>query len=594
LDVLNDGMEWERDEAETMAAEVPLVVQRAVARIILVSAEVVELRDRGIGELLDEGDMRQAFSRTMWSWLPSRWSGIDPDDPDYSSMWRAGTDGHTTLYEGGVQLARVLDEIDWAGVAEEGQGSFSFSAPTPMGLVVMRGSDDDTYDPETDENLRADFLLVLDVGGDDVYRISAGATSSVDNPVSINLDLGGSDIYGYIERGSEHDREGLLVSDAGGRYGGDESYGPMTLSSIARQGAGILGYGFLLDLGSSNDIYRSLRISQGFSCLGVGVLFDDGGDDSYEAENAAQGSALIGIAALLDGGGNDTYRSFQNSQAFGWVNSFGILYDAAGNDQYELVVDEVLIYPSPQTPGWANSSLGQGTAFGWRRDATGAHRSGGLALLRDLSGDDTYEGSTFVQGTGYWMGLGVHADGAGNDQYNGLFYAQGAAAHFALAAFLEGDGNDFYNADRAPTHSAIGLGHDFSVVVFVEGGGDDTYTGPDRSIGAAKCHGLGLFVDLLGNDSYEGLHNRSIGWATDYDWAPGSCGDYATLPSFGFFVDADGVDTYEKPDPTGYGDDLLWINDDLEDEDAMEYGGGIDTTDGQTYAEAYGSGWLTE
>jgi len=591
LDALNEGEDWDRDAALAAAASVPLAVQRAAARVLLASIDATQLRDQGITELIDASDMDDAFERTMMGWLPSYTDGIDPDDADFAELWTVGTTGHATLYSGGVRLARVLDEIDWEAVAAGAEGSYSFAAPTPAGQVVIRGTGDDTYDPEQDDSLEGDFLLVLDSGGDDLYRIPAGATSSVDNPVSVHLDLGGHDTYGYVEVGSPYDTEGLLVADEGGRYSGDFNYGPFSLSATARQGAGILGYGFLIDLGSSNDSYQSLRMSQGYSCVGVGILHDDGGNDTYEAENAAQGAAMIGIAGLLDGGGTDTYRSFQNSQAFGWVNSYGMLYEAAGDDQYELVVTEVLLYDSPQTSGWANSSLGQGTAFGWRRDTTGTHLSGGLALHRDLSGNDTYEGSTFVQGTGYWMGMGVMADGEGDDRYNGVFYAQGAGAHFALATFLEGDGNDTYNGDRSPTHSVIGLAHDYSAVVFVDEAGDDTYTGPDRSIGASKCHGMGLLVDVRGDDYYEGLHDRSIGWATDYDWAPGTCGDYDYIPSYGFFVDADGVDTYVKPDPTGYGDDLLWITDDPDDEDALEYGGGIDVSGAATYAQAYGAGF---
>jgi len=109
-------------------------------------------------------------------------------------------------------------------------------------------------------------------------------------------------------------------------------------------------------------------------------------------------------------------------------------------------------------------SLGQGAASGWHYDAGGpssANLSGGLALLRDTSGNDSYSGAVFVQGIGYWFGIGVLADAGGNDRYDGLYCAQAAATHFALAALLEG-------------------------------GGDDTY---------------------------QALHDRAIGWATDYNWA---------------------------------------------------------------------------
>jgi hypothetical protein len=243
------------------------------------------------------------------------------------------------------------------------------------------------------------------------------------------------------------------------------------------------------------------------------------------------------------------------------------------------------VYWSPQLPGVANASLGQGCAFGWRRDDTGTHWSGGLALLRDADGADRYVGSTFVQGCGYWFGFGALADARGDDTYAGRFYAQGASTHFALAAFLEGEGDDVYEADDS---SSIGLAHDFSVTVFVEGDGNDTYTGPDRSLGAGKCHGLGLFVDVAGDDAYTATHTRAIGWATDYDWAAGTCGDEPDLDTYGLFVDADGADTYTKPEATTTTNDAVWVNDDPDDADAAEHGGGVDVAQGVTFAEAYG------
>ncbi len=453
--------------------------------------------------------------------------------------------------------------------------------------MQLRGSADDRYDPDT---LSDDLLLVIDTGGADTYLVNAGGSGSFENPISVAIDLGGDDVYEYPVVASPHDMEGLLPADAEGRYAGDVNYGPFSRSTEPRQGAGVTGYGFLLDLGGGNDTYRTLRRGQGFASFGVGVLWDDGGTDSYTCEAGCQGAALVGIAVQYDGGGDDAWRAFNSSQGFAWISSFGLLYDASGNDTRTSVVEEPLVYYSPQTPGTANSSLAQGCAFGWRRDSTGTHLSGGIALLRDVSGDDAYEGSTFVQGTGYWFGIGVLADASGSDHYDGLFYAQGAGAHFAIGGLIDGgDADDFHNTLRTPRHSMMGLGHDFSVAVMVDDGGADTYVGPSRSIGASKCHGFGLFVDNGGDDSYTALENKAIGWATDYDWAPGTCGDSTTFVSYGFFVDVGGTDTYDKPDPTGYGDDTTWITDDPDDTDAQEISGGIDAPDGDSYVWAYGS-----
>ncbi len=584
LEAAHGGAGWDRDAARAEAAAVPPAVQRAAARVILAAIEAAAIRERALSALLAAKDRKTAFERGTGFWLSSKVGAVDPESPAFQRLFRRSADT-AVLYEGGVKIAQALDEIRWDEVATA--TPFRFRAPTPLGLVLLSGGADDTYDPSKDASLGGDVLLALDTGGNDTWRIAAGANTSANNPVSVLVDLGGDDLYAYVEVPGANDRKGLLPSDKDGRFQGDASNGPFSYSQVARQGAGVLGYGMLLDRGRGKDRYRSLRKSQGFANFGVGVLWDDGGDDDYEGEAGVQGSALVGVALLHDGDGNDTYRAFQSAQGFGSVSSFGTLYDAAGDDRYELVVDEVLLYASPQLPGRANSSLGQGTAFGLRRDQNGMHLGGGLAMLRDRRGNDSYVGATFVQGTGYWMGLGVLADREGDDQYDGMFYAQGATAHFALAAFLEGGGDDRYNQRREPVHSAIGLAHDFSVTFFVEGGGRDTYRGPDRSIGATKCHGLSLFVDLGGDDSYTALHDRAIGWATDYDGAPGSCGDSTTLPSYAFFADTGGADTYRKPDAAALGDGKLWITDDLADTDAKEYSAGVDEVAGVCFARAY-------
>jgi len=585
LDLLHGDSEW---AGRADAAALPDALKEAVAHVLLGASEAADLRDDALAVMGDPTYFNSYFRDGGNSLLISEGGSINPDWEGAAGMFPGSDAGSGTLFAGAVRLAQAIDEADWAAAAGVG-GDFDVRIETPLGLVVLRGTADDLYDPAADPDLGGEVLLVVDVGGNDEIRTPAGANTSADHPVAVHVDLGGDDFYGYPEVPHPLDAEGLLPSDAAGRHDPDPTYGAYSKSHLGRQGAGRLGYGLLVDLGGGADTYRSLRKSQGFASFGVGVLYDDGGDDTYTAENGAQGSAIVGIGLLVDGGGDDSYRSFAHSQGFGFVWSFGALLDAAGDDTYDLPIEPVLFY-SPQQPGAANSSLGQGTAFGWRRDATGTHLGGGIAQLRDRSGNDRYDGSVFVQGVSYWMGLGILADAAGDDRYNGLFYAQGATAHFGVAAFLEGGGDDTYNADRPPIHSVIGLAHDFSVTVFVEDGGDDVYFGPDRSIGASKCHGLSVFVDNGGDDHYEASHQRAIGWATDYDWAENVCGDSTTTPSYGFFVDAGGTDTYVKPDGApGYGDGMLWLPDDPVDATALEYMGGLDRDGGSTWLWGYGA-----
>lgn len=567
------------ESIEAAAAKVPLQVQMVAARVLLAALAAIPLRDEFLATAGKPSRYNAWFKNGAGYWLPQS-GAVDPDNSSDSGVFLL-SNGYDALFSGAARLLQGIEETDLSTALKS--GDFEFIAPTPYGKVVLRGTGDDTYEPTGE--LAGDLLLVLDTGGDDTYRIAAGANTSRNNPASILIDLGGNDTYGYVET-APPPAPGLLPSDSDGRQKFRDWLQPASVSTQNRQGAGRLGYGVLLDLGAGDDVYRSLRMSQGYANFGVGVLWDDGGDDTYTAEMGVQGAALVGIAILHDGGGNDVFRAFQSAQGFGWMSSFGLLFDAGGNDGYECVVDEVLITDSPQTPKTANGSLCQGTAFGLRRDKTKTHRSGGIALLRDLSGDDTYTGSTFTQGTGYWFGTGILADAAGNDSYEGLFYAQAASAHYAIGLLLEGGGDDKFNAKRTPINCTTGCAHDFSSSLFVDGGGDDAYHGKSRAMGASKCHGHGVFADNSGKDTYTSVTDKSIGWATDYDGKPGSCGNFKYIPSYGFFVDAAGEDSYTKPTLVGYGDNKTWLTDDPDDVDALERSGGIDSDKGSSYMRA--------
>ena len=578
---IQEGKPFDEAAVTEAAKAVPMAVQRVAARILLGALAAVPWRDGFLYASGAPSRFKTWFDKGSGLWVPVKGGAVDPGNPADAGIFELDK-GYDQLFNGGGRLLQALDEADLNSAKHA--GDFEFATQTPWGRVVLRGGGDDIWD-EDQPVLQGDLLLVLDTGGDDTWFIRAGANSSVANPVSVLVDLGGDDLYTYHEMKGVTVAEGRMPPDADGTVMGQgrDWLKPQSFSNINRQGSGRLGYGVLVDLGAGKDVYRSPRMSQGHALFGVGLLYDDGGDDHYLGEKAVQGAAFGGVALLHDGGGDDTYRAFHSSQGFGWLSSMGLLYDRGGHDGYECVVDDVLVYASPQTPKNANGSLCQGTAFGMRRpEGNNDHRSGGIALLRDRGGDDTYVGSTFVQGTGYWFGTGILADGAGDDTYDALFYGQGAAAHFALGFFLEGGGNDRYNQVLKPIHSVLGLGHDFSSSLFIDEAGDDKYRGASRAIGAAKCHGHGIFVDNGGDDSYEALEDKSIGWATDYDGKPGTCGNYTNVQSLGFFVDIGGTDTYSKPDASGYGDDKIWVTDDPDDSDALEYSGGIDAASGES------------
>ncbi len=545
------------DEAALRAAamNVPLSLQIKLARVVFAMGFAVSEVRAALGTE-DLTDLRY-FARSHSLFLPS----VSAYSTTAESIAKLDTVDIGRITEAAILLARVIEE---ARFEDEPAASFAaFEAPTPIGSIVVHDAANDTY---LKASAADGALLLFDLGGDDTYEIGAGA-SDEKHPVSIAIDVRGKDHYGYAIKADTADGD-LLPSDGKGRYHSattpDQDWGPITLSRVARQGAGLAGIGMLFDLGVEGDVYRSLAISQGFAAMGTGVLYDAGGDDDYAAEIGAQGSAMFGIGLLLDRSGVDHYASFASSQGFGGTYGAGALVDLDGDDDYVVDVGDPAqgghpLYYSPQRPGTGNSSMSQGAAQGRRPQSASdaAYMAGGFGLLFDRAGDDHYLGSVFAQGVGYWQGLGVLIDGSGADTYDALWYIQGSAAHFALAMFLEGGGDDQYNQVITPAATSIGLGHDFSAGVHLDEGGDDTYRAPGLSLGSGNINGIGCFVNAGGNDTYDAAGDPTFGTGNYSAEAP--FGEpRQDAPTIGIFVDAGGTDTYLVAGMSRALDDTTW------------------------------------
>jgi hypothetical protein len=437
-----------------------------------------------------------------------------------------------------VQLATTIELGKLSRFA--GKAIENVELDTPFGAIVIHGGNKDEYKPGSKAEISA---LLLDLGGDDVYRVPIAAATST-RPISIAIDLGGKDTYGYVEKATAEDPLGTrLPSDSTGRSGG------RTNSRIGRQGSAIMGIGLSYDFGTDDDSYRSLAVSQGVGVLGVGVLFDEGGNDKYESETLSQGAAAWGIGLLLDRAGNDTYRGYNEMQGFGATQGIGALVDLAGGDVYYMnpgdpaIANGDPLYASAQLPGKGNTTMGQGCGYGRRSDtvAEGIGFLGGLGILRDAAGDDQYTGSVFAQGCGF-LGFGALLEGSGNDTYEGLWYVQGSTAHLGIALFHDAGGNDKYNPTFPIAATSIGVGHDFSVSVHLDEGGDDAYRGPNLALGSGHANGLGVLVNVGGKDSFKAAGNFSLGGAAAGEVFMSSRGK---IPTFGVFVKAGGEATYE-------------------------------------------------
>lgn len=396
--------------------------------------------------------------------------------------------------------------------ASLGEADFEVRLHSPLGMIVLAGASDHIHPASSPT------LLIIDTGGADEYA-QAGANADRKHGLSVALDLAGNDTY---------------------------RADPQQLSAF---GAGVGGVGLLWDE-AGDDVYEASRRTQGAGVFGIGMLIDGGGDDLYHATASAQAHAYAGIGLLIERGGIDYYEAFRRSQGYGGPRGAAALIDLAGNDRY-VANDSDIRFPSPQD-AQHNASLSQGAGVGERADYSDGHSlPGGVGILLDVSGDDAYECGVFGQGVGYWEGTGLLLDLAGNDQYRGHWYVQGSGAHFAVGVLYDRDGDDEYIAAR---HMSHGAGHDLSVGYLEDVAGNDTYRGNTLALGAANAAGVGIFIDRDGNDNYTAAAERTFGWTH-----PTS--SYRNLmPAFGLFFDLGGTDTYEGR--VGPADGYLWTDPD--------------------------------
>ncbi|HRY29469.1 MAG TPA: hypothetical protein P5079_05450, partial [Elusimicrobiota bacterium] len=359
---------------------------------------------------------------------------------------------------------------------------------TPAGWVTLGGVEDDMYTAADDD------VLLLDFGGDDVYR---GRPASGDGRVSVLLDFSGNDSYAATV--------------------------PHAL------GAGHWGVGLLCDL-AGEDVYQGARFSQGCGVFGAGVLVDEGGGDLYNALQVSQGAAFWGYGFLSDASGDDAYRVDRMGQGFSGIGGLGLLADGRGNDQYLAGYSRA----DPREAG-VFQTLSQGFSIGLRDYA-----GGGVGALLDGAGHDFYKVDYFGQGASYWFSFGLLYDRDGRDTYVSRRYSQGAGVHSSAGLLMDVRGDDTYLA----WGGAQGLGWDFGVGELLDEQGNDIYSADWGAQGNGGKRGLGFFVDNAGSDIYYVKKEHGQGFG-DWDAESGAAG-------FGLFADiSDGADRY--PDPSREG-----------------------------------------
>ncbi len=369
----------------------------------------------------------------------------------------------------------------------EGTQWFEGLENTPIGPVTLGG-------PGPDKHVVRRGLYI-DVGGDDEYVFSDEARPG---DIAILIDMQGRD-----------------------RYVSDDSL---------PQGPGHMGMLLAFDMGG-DDTYLGRNFAFGSSLFGYSHFYNAAGNNQYHARLGTQGFGFFGLGMLEDETGNDLYSASLLSQGASSTRGMGFLRDGKGSDQYVVrptFLDDLRYRDR-------NLSMSQGFSTGFR-----PHYSGGVAVLWDQEGNDTYVSDIYGQGSAYWYSLGLLLDEAGNDRYQAFQYAQGAGVHMAVGISWDERGDDH----RFSKGVSQGCGHDLALGLLYDGEGSDTYVATDMSLGAGSANGIGLLFDGTGNDFYLGLNpSMTLGHADQR----------RDRGSFGFFFDGHGDDHYSGGFANGRG-----------------------------------------
>ena len=480
-----------REDLRNKSAELPRELQEMAALIIYATIDSLKYHQRAFDEVREDYNLND-ISHKLIEFMTS-----EAEAPFFELEKFIGEVDYKYLFTPAQDIAMGIDfAVDSLSKMTFDQ-KFDFKWTTSAGKIVINDKDDNTYSTD-------DYFLIIDAGGNDKYKGGA-ANQTPRNWISILIDMSGDDVY-------ESDED-----------------------TFASFGAGILGYAYLVDM-AGNDTYSAHNVSMGSGFCGVGILQDLAGNDSYDGYVCGQGCAFMGQGVLSDLSGDDRYHLYQMGQGMGFTKGIGVLVDSCGNDIY-IGEDSIIDFPSSQSPEH-NTNLCQGVGFGKRADFVDGHSwAGGVGMLIDGYGDDTYSAGLFAQGCAYWYAIGLLCDMNGHDTYDGVWYVQGAGAHFGLAILLESDGDDIYTATK---NMAQGAGHDFTLGMLIDEAGNDIHNAPNLSLGGGNANGIGIFLDKMGDDTYNVTAATTLGRANIA--SRGGLRDY--IKCLGLFLDTGGNDSY--------------------------------------------------
>lgn len=430
--------------------------------------------------------LSESERRIVIEGLP-RWAAIDRN---------VGLDFVTQPMPETRNLLALIEKVDLKSIR---QASLKLSEAVELELPVLQSFRGKI---SFSKRIKVDGI-VIEIGG-------SGADEHRTRDSNLCIDFGGANTYdGRYGAGVGYASVLIDMGDSSRFRGPDLNYG-----------CGVLGIGLCYCI-SGEDRFEGKSLCFGAGMAGVGGIAKYGGNDLYRANALSEGAAAFGIGILWDSGGDDSFVAKTASQGFGRTGGFGWLISQSGDDTYR-------------------TDSGQGMGLG----LAGSYLSisGGVGLLTDLGGQDTFKGGTGCQAFGKDGGLGSLYVQTGNDLFEATDQAQACAVNQGSAYFLSLSGDDSY-----VLHGAQGQSHssDHSVSVFFDREGDDLYMGKDCRPATAINGSLSLFLDGAGNDRYFGVPAAAI--------------STSVTGALGIFADLGGDDHYAE----GFGKEQASISGDL-------------------------------
>lgn len=301
----------------------------------------------------------------------------------------------------------------------------------------------------------------------------------------------------------------------------------------------------VMDLGG-NDVYYPANTVNAYRSA---LFLDLAGDDVYGSATTAYSvcTAHMGSFVLIDLKGNDQYFSEKGGPCFA-LGGLALLHDKAGDDSYI----------TREAYGQASAIFGSAILlddngqdeYYCRMYGQGFGGTEGVALLLDLQGDDLYRGGSEVIASGSFVQ--GSAKGRWGQASDGLNLAGGAGI------LIDGRGTDIYQSNTFSQGAAYYQGFGF----LFDQLGDDHYLAESHSQASASHFGIGSLLDASGNDTFnlEGSKDKIsqiLGYARDFSLASlvnmggddkyamgNKCGGVGDVYGCAFFWDTKGADTY--------------------------------------------------